>query len=235
MIPQLGADPSAPFPDPNEAMHSPDGLLAWGGDLDPVRLSNAYHHGIFPWFSDQQPILWWSPSTRCVLFPAELYISSRLKRVLRQQRFRVSADQAFDEVITGCALPRVSQDSTWITTSMIDAYNRLHRMGIGHSIEVWSGEDLVGGLYGLSIGRVFFGESMFSLVSDASKIAMVHLCRQLDLWGFTLLDCQVSNPHLKRMGAVDIPRESFLSILRASVNHAAPRASFAQTFGSKSG
>lgn len=228
MIPQLGADPSTPFPDPNEAMESPDGLLAWGGDLDPVRLNNAYHAGIFPWYSDQQPILWWSPSVRCVLFPADLYISSRLQRLLRQGKFRVTADQVFDEVIKGCAQPRADQDSTWITEAMIDAYNRMHRMGIGHSIEVWAGEQLVGGLYGLSIGRVFFGESMFSIVSDASKIAMAHLCHQLDVWEFGMLDCQVSNPHLERMGAINIPRKSFLSVLRENVDRAAPDISFNQ-------
>lgn len=228
MIPQLGTDPSDPFPDPGEAMESPDGLLAWGGDLDPVRLVNAYHRGIFPWYSEQQPILWWSPASRCVLFPADIYISKRLQRLLRQKKFRVTADTAFDEVIRGCALPRATQDSTWITPEMIEAYNRLHRMGVAHSIEVWSGDELAGGMYGLSIGRVFFAESMFSQVTDASKVAMVFLCRQLENWDFALMDCQVDNPHLERMGAVQIPRETFLSLLAKNVDRPAPEPGYQQ-------
>ena len=230
MIPQLGNEPSAPFPDPVNAMQLPDGLLAWGGDLDPVRLNNAYHRGIFPWFSDDQPILWWSPAKRCVLFPADIYRSKRLRRLIRQQIFQVSADRAFEQVIKGCALPRASQDSTWITNSMIDAYQRLHLLGIAHSIEVWRDEVLVGGLYGLSIGRVFFGESMFSLAVDASKIAMVYLCRQLQAWDFAMLDCQVTNPHLLSMGAVEIPRESFLSILATNVERRGPSVPWARAF-----
>ena len=230
VIPQLGVDPSTPFPDPMEALVSPDGLLAWGGDLDPVRLTNAYHRGIFPWYSEGQPILWWSPALRCVLFPADIYLSRRLHRLIRQQKYRVSADRAFEQVIQGCALPRAGQDLTWISPAMTEAYTRLHQMGIAHSIEIWAGDELVGGLYGLSIGRVFFGESMFSQVSDASKLAMAHLCRQLEGWEFAMLDCQVSNPHLVSMGAVEIPRKSFLSILAGNIGRSGPPVSYARAF-----
>ncbi len=218
MIPQLGHDPAADFPDPSSAMESPDGLLAWGGDLDPIRLVNAYHRGIFPWFSDDQPVLWWSPSSRCVLFPGDIHISRRLQRVIGQAKFRLSADRAFEQVIRGCALPRETQDSTWITKAMISAYCRLHKMGIAHSVEVWHGENLAGGIYGLSIGKVFFGESMFSCERDASKVALAGLCETLKAHDFAMLDCQITNPHLVSMGAVGIPRESFLSILSANVD-----------------
>lgn len=217
MIPQLGTDPSSPFPDPADALISPDGLLAWGGDLDPVRLTNAYYQGIFPWYSGDQPILWWSPSQRCVIRPGAVHVSRRLRRVLRRGEFTVSADRAFREVITACSQPRKSQESTWITPSMIEAYTRLHRMGIAHSIEVWFGNELQGGLYGLAFGRVFFGESMFSAATDASKIALVALCRQLRDWQYALLDCQVSNPHLETMGAVLVDRSVFLRTLKEHI------------------
>ncbi len=230
MIPQLGADPAAEFPDPSLAMESPDGLLAWGGDLDPVRLGNAYHNGIFPWYSDDQPILWWSPSARCVLFPQDVHVSRRLQRQVTQRKFRLSADCAFEEVIEGCALPRETQDSTWITLGMIEAYCRMYRMGIAHSIEVWEDDELAGGIYGLSFGKVFFGESMFSRARDASKVALACLCRQLENWGFAMLDCQVSNPHLQSMGAIDIPRETFLSILAANVDLPAGHIPFSKAF-----
>ncbi len=218
MIPRLGTDPASPFPDPESALAEPDGLLAWGGDLDPVRLTNAYHEGIFPWYSEDQPILWWCPSQRCVLVPDRVHVSRRLQRVLRRGEFRVTADTDFAGVVEGCALPRKSQESTWITPAMAEAYLRLHRIGIAHSIEVWHGERLAGGLYGLALGSMFFGESMFSLAADASKVALVTLCRQLHAWNFALLDCQVSNPHLGRMGAVEISRSKFLRILAESVD-----------------
>jgi len=230
MIPQLAADPAAAFPAPETAMESPDGLLAWGGDLDPVRLGNAYHSGIFPWYSDDQPILWWSPSTRCVLFPSEIYVSRRLQRLIAQQKYHLTADQAFEKVIHGCALPRANQDATWITNEMVDAYCRLHRMGIAHSVEAWHGSDLVGGIYGLSLGKVFVGESMFSQARDASKVALVGLCRQLERCDFAMLDCQISNPHLLSMGATEIPREAFLSMLAANVDQRAGQNPFSQGF-----
>ena len=230
MIPQLAADPASAFPDPESAMESPDGLLAWGGDLDPVRIGNAYHNGIFPWYSDDQPILWWSPSIRCVLFPHEVYVSRRLQRLIAQQKYRLSADRAFEDVIRGCALPRPSQDSTWITDEMIEAYCRLHRMGIAHSVEVWDGNKLVGGIYGLSLGKVFFGESMFSKARDASKVALAGLCKELERCNFAMLDCQVSNPHLLSMGATEIARETFLSMLSANVDKSNGQGLFSQGF-----
>ena len=234
MIPQLGTDPASGFPDPGEALTHPDGLLAWGGDLDPVRLVEAYHRGIFPWYSDEQPILWWSPSRRCVFRPECVHVSKRLQRTIDQGKFVITADQAFDQVIRGCALPRKTQDSTWIMPEMIDAYRRLHRMGIAHSIEAWHEGELAGGLYGLSLGRVFFGESMFSLVRDASKVVIVRLCRQLQQWGFALLDCQLNNAHLLSLGAIEISRDEFLNTLRVQGEAPPPAETFAQAFGSAS-
>jgi len=230
MITQLGTDPGAPFPPVENALDSPDGLLAWGGDLEPVRLVNAYHHGIFPWYSEDQPILWWSPLERCVLFPQDVHISRRLARVLRQQKFTVTADRAFDDVIAGCALPRKTQETTWITPEMIKAYVKLHEMEIAHSIEVWAEGVLQGGLYGLSFGRIFIGESMFSVASDASKVALVALCRQLQRWRFEILDCQIVNPHLSGMGAFRIHRNRFLEILERNIRLDGPQGSWAQKF-----
>lgn len=233
MIPQLGADPAAPFPDTAEALANPDGLLAWGGDLDPVRLVNAYHQGIFPWYSDGQPILWWSPSRRCIFRPQHLQVSRRLQRTINQGKFTITADQAFEQVIAGCALPRKTQDSTWIMPEMIDAYCRLYRMGIAHSIEAWRDGELAGGLYGMSLGRVFFGESMFSRVRDASKVVIARLCRQLHDWGYAMFDCQLSNPHLLSLGAVEIPRERFLATLRSCSEIPGPKETFKQAFGGR--
>lgn len=231
MIPQLGSDPGAPFPDPSSALAHPDGLLAWGGDLSPQRLLNAYCKGIFPWYSGDQPILWWSPSRRCVLFPAKIHVSRRLRRTLRQGRYGVTADRAFEQVVHGCALPREGQDTTWITPEMIDAYCRMHYLGHAHSVEVWRDDELVGGIYGLCIGRVFFGESMFSLAPDASKVAMARLCEKLAERESALLDCQVGNPHLERMGAVEIPRDDFLAIVAAQTAHGGAPWSWDRVFG----
>jgi leucyl/phenylalanyl-tRNA--protein transferase len=221
MIPRLGSDPASPFPDPDTALAEPDGLLAWGGDLDPLRLTNAYRQGIFPWYSQEQPILWWCPAQRCVLFPAEVHVSRRFRRTLRRAEFNVTADTAFARVVAACALPREAQDSTWITPAMAEAYTRLHHLGIAHSIEVWRGDELAGGLYGLALGRLFFGESMFSRLTDASKVALVALCRRLVAWDYALLDCQLTNPHLESMGAVSIERAHFLAILRRHVDRQA--------------
>ena len=167
---------------------------------------------------------------RCVLFPEQVHVSRRLQRLLRQQKYQLSADHAFGKVVEGCALPRKNQDSTWITSRMMTAYKRLYHMGIAHSIEVWEDGELVGGLYGLALGRIFFGESMFSVARDASKIALIRLCAQLVNWDFAVLDCQVSNPHLERLGAVEIPRSSFLSILKTNVDRPGPGTSFRQAF-----
>ncbi len=207
-------DTSLHFPDPGLALRDPDGLLAIGGDLSPERILSAYRQGIFPWYSDGQPILWWSPDPRTVLFPAHLKISRSLRKTLRKRNFRVTLDQAFDEVIAACAQPRPGSSGTWITTGMSQAYTLLHRAGRAHSVEAWLDDELAGGLYGISIGRVFFGESMFSHRPDASKVAFVHLVHQLESWGFPLLDCQVYSQHLASLGAEEINRTAFLRRLQ---------------------
>jgi len=207
-------DPPASFPDIETAFEVPDGLLAAGGDLSPERLIFAYRHGIFPWYDDGQPILWWSPDPRCVLRPHEFHVSRRLRRALPRCNFDVSFNQAFAEVITACAEDRNGQQGTWITAEMISAYTKLHRQGWAHSIEIWHQGRLEGGLYGLSIGRVFFGESMFSRQSNASKAAMLALCRHLVSHDFEILDCQVESPHLISLGASLMPRPRFAAILR---------------------
>ena len=213
MIPVLSADPESAFPSTDLALEYPEGLLAMGGDLSPTRLVNAYRHGIFPWYSEEQPILWWSPVPRCVIYPEDVHISRRLRRRYNQGQFSLTADVAFAEVIEACAAPRRDHDGTWITDEMLMAYIRLHELGIAHSVEVWDEDKLAGGIYGLALGRMFFGESMFSRQEDASKIALVALCRQLHQWGYTLLDCQVSNPHLLSMGAKEITRNEFHKFL----------------------
>ena len=185
------ANPAAPFPPVELALREPDGLLAVGGGLEPERLLNAYRHGIFPWYSEGQPILWWSPDPRTLLFPWQLKVSRSLAKTLRQQRFQISLDTDFAGVIRGCAEPRRDEPGTWITAEIRQAYERLHQLGLAHSVETWRDGRLVGGLYGVALGRAFFGESMFSRVSDASKVAFVHLVRQLAAWDFALIDCQV--------------------------------------------
>lgn len=206
------SDP-ARFPDPAYALEEPNGLLAVGGDLSPARLLNAYRQGIFPWYSDEQPILWWSPAPRAVLFPEDLIVRRSLQKRLRNGGFTVSFDQAFAQVMQGCSEARHGQDGTWITNQMQQAYQHLHRLGFAHSVEVWQQGKLVGGLYGVSLGQVFFGESMFSRVADASKIALVHLVKRLKSWDFALIDCQVTTDHLLSLGAVEISRELFLDQL----------------------
>jgi leucyl/phenylalanyl-tRNA--protein transferase len=215
MIPWLG--PRDPFPPVDSALTDPNGLLAAGADLSPERLVDAYARGIFPWFNDDDPILWWSPDPRMVLFTGELHVSRSLRRVIAAGELRVTADTAFAAVMRGCAEPRAEQDGTWITGEMTAAYTVLAERGIAHSIEVWRGDALVGGLYGIALGRMFFGESMFSRVSNASKVALVHLVRQLAAWGFELIDCQMSTGHLASLGARDIPRSEFLGYLQRLV------------------
>ncbi len=200
------------FPDPQLA--EPDGLLAAGGDLSAERLLAANAAGIFPWYSEGLPILWWSPDPRLVLFPAELHVSRSLRRTLRAGRFQVRADTAFEQVIRRCAEQRrPGQDGTWITPEMIQAYSRLHRRGVAHSFEAWDGEGLAGGLYGVSLGAAFFGESMFADRPDASKVAFVSSVEWLAARGFDLVDCQVRTAHLERFGAREIPRREFLDRL----------------------
>ena len=205
------------FPPVEQA--SPDGLLAVGGDLRPERLLEAYQHGIFPWYSDDQPILWWSPDPRTVLFPDKLHISRSLKRSLRPGLFSVTLDRCFRDVMQQCAGPRPQypDGGTWITADMLEAYTRLHEQGYAHSVETWKDGQLVGGLYGVAIGGVFFAESMFTRASDASKVALVSLVRQLQTWGFRLMDCQQSSPHVTALGAEAIPRRDFLNHLAAAI------------------
>jgi len=209
----LSGDPGFP---PAEAAN-PDGLLAVGGDLSPERLVVAYQNGIFPWFGSHDPILWWSPNPRLVLYPDELHVSKSLAKVLRQGRFSVTFDRAFADVIQGCGDCR-RDGGTWIVPAMVRAYHRLHQMGLVHSVEVWDGRKLAGGLYGVSLGRCFFGESMFSCRPNASKIALAHLVAFLKDHHFHLIDCQVTSNHLKRMGAREISRRRFLRELHHAIN-----------------
>jgi leucyl/phenylalanyl-tRNA--protein transferase len=218
-LPRLGDEPDAPFPRTRDALDLPNGLLAWGGDLHPQRLLAAYRAGIFPWYSEGQPLLWWSPAPRCVIFPDQVHLSRRTRRRYNSGRYRLTADCAFAQVLAACAGPRAHDAGTWLTADMQQAYAELHRMGYGHSVEVWQGETLCGGIYGLAMGSVFFGESMFSQCTDASKIALVALCRQLEAWNYGLLDCQVGNPHLFRMGAVEIGRRTFEHWLGDLLSH----------------
>jgi leucyl/phenylalanyl-tRNA---protein transferase len=205
------------FPPVSQA--SPEGLLAVGGDLRPERLLEGYRHGIFPWYSGDQPILWWSPNPRTVLFPDKLHISRSLKRSLRPGLFNVTLDRCFRDVMQHCAGPRPQypDGGTWITAEMLEAYTRLHELGYAHSVETWQEGRLVGGLYGVALGGVFFAESMFTRVSDASKVALVSLVRQLQAWGFSLMDCQQSSPHVLALGAEAIPRLEFLDHLAAAL------------------
>jgi leucyl/phenylalanyl-tRNA--protein transferase len=195
-------------------MRAPNGLLAAGGDLAVDRLLYAYEHTIFPWFDTGQPILWWSPDPRCILRPDGLHVTRRFRRAVRNASFRISFNKAFQDVITGCGGARKSGTATWITSGMVSAYSELHSGGWAHSVEVWQDDQLVGGLYGVAIGRAFFGESMFSRVSNASKVAVLALCRQLLEHGFVVLDCQVPSPHLMSLGAVLISRAEFASLLQ---------------------
>ena len=218
MIPFL--DPDEPFPPVTRALREPNGLLAAGADLSPERLIDAYAHGIFPWFGEEDPVLWWSPDPRMVLHPPDVHVSRSLRRTIRSGRIRVTLDTCFREIMEGCAEPRPDQDGTWITEEMTEAYHRLFALGHAHSVEAWTGDRLVGGLYGVAIGRMFFGESMFSRVTDASKVALVALARQLDRWGFPCVDCQMSTGHLSSLGAREIPRAEFLRQVRRLVQEA---------------
>lgn len=200
---------------PPVEMASPEGVVAAGGDLRPERLLLAYRSGIFPWFEEGSPILWWSPDPRMVLYPGELRVKKSMKQFMRNTSMRVTRDRAFEQVIRECALiPRPGQEGTWITSGMIEAYIRLHQMGIACSVEVWEGDELVGGLYGIDLGHVFCGESMFSKRSNASKLAFITLVQQLEKEQYELVDCQVYTEHLASLGAREIPREVFMSILK---------------------
>lgn len=211
--------PETQFPSPDTA--SEEGLVAVGGDITTVRVLSAYRQGIFPWYSEDQPVLWWSPEPRAILYPDRIKISRSLKKTLRKKGFQVTADQAFSEVIEACAGPRIQSPGggTWITDEMKQTYTHLHQLGYGHSIEIWRAEKLVGGLYGLSLGSAFFGESMFSHTPDASKIALVHLAKYALNNGIAFIDCQLPTEHLTSMGAVNISRKEYLSILQEAIKH----------------
>jgi leucyl/phenylalanyl-tRNA--protein transferase len=216
------------FPPPHLA--SRDGLLAVGGDLRQERLILAYKMGIFPWFSDGDPILWWSPDPRLVLYPSEIKISKTLNKIIKKNVFNVTMDMAFDEVINQCAQARLQKkQGTWIVKDMIDAYCKLHKSGFAHSMEVWQQGELAGGLYGVSLGKCFFGESMFTRVSNASNVALVKLAKYLSELSFDLIDCQVATEHLIRFGAREIPRKLFLTQLETSLNAPTQRGNWEYT------
>jgi len=205
-------DPATPqrFPDPDRALRDPNGLLAFGGDLSPARLLAAYGQGIFPWYGEGEPILWWSPDPRCVFRTESLRVNRSLRRRLRGKPWRISVDSAFEAVIRACAAPREDRGGTWLVPAMIDAYIALHRLGHAHSVEVWAGNRLVGGVYGVAVGSLFCGESMFSAESGGSKLALMALAALLRSWGWPLIDTQVANAHTLSLGAEEIPRESYL-------------------------
>ena len=221
MIPWLEAD--TPFPPVQSALKTPNGLLAAGGDLSPRRLLDGYRHGIFPWFSEGDPILWWSPDPRMTLIPEEIKISRSLAKTLRNRAYEVRFDHGFADVMAGCASPRKGENGfergTWIIDSMRAAYEELHRMGYAHSVETWIDGRLAGGLYGVALGRVFFGESMFSVERDTSKIALVALAEHLKSSGFGLIDCQMHTPHLESLGARELPRPRFLRKLEELIHY----------------
>ena len=216
-------DPPGHFPDPEAALRDPQGLLAAGGDLSVPRLLSAYSRGIFPWYAQQQPILWWSPDPRMVLFPAEFKCSRSLSKTLRNGPYRTTFDEDFGATIRACAEPRSSGTGTWLDPAMIRAYERLHAAGFAHSVETWRDGELVGGLYGVHLGRVFFGESMFSRARDASKVALARLVAECPARAIELIDCQVASGHLHSLGAREIPRREFTQLLRRWVKPPDPQ------------
>ncbi|RDS80406.1 leucyl/phenylalanyl-tRNA--protein transferase [Dyella monticola] len=209
-LPRLDDHATDRFPDPRSALLQPNGLLAFGGDLSPSRLLTAYAHGIFPWFNEGEPILWWSPDPRCVFHTDHLRPNRSLRRALKGTLWHISVDRAFGRVMEACAAPRTGQSGTWISPAMIDAYSALHEAGYAHSVEVWDEDRLVGGVYGVSLGHLFCGESMFSACSGGSKLALYALAALLREWEFPLIDAQVSNDHLLGLGALEMPRAAFL-------------------------
>ncbi|MCP4320293.1 MAG: leucyl/phenylalanyl-tRNA--protein transferase [Alteromonadales bacterium] len=211
-LPQLGEDASY-FPNIDEALAEPDGLLAMGGDLSPQRIISAYRNGIFPWFSEGEPLLWWSPSERATICPGNVHISKSMKRFINKNHMSITLNHSFSEVITACAKPRVTQAETWITNEMIDAYIKLHKLGLAHSIEVWFEDELVGGLYGICVGQTFCGESMFSQMNNSSKLAFIALNQHFQANGGKLIDCQMQTEHLKSLGVNALSRADFKSNL----------------------
>ncbi|MFA5984186.1 MAG: leucyl/phenylalanyl-tRNA--protein transferase [Methylococcaceae bacterium] len=206
-------NPQQSFPPLSYALEEPNGLIAIGGCLSPARLLNAYRHGIFPWYNPGEPILWWSPNPRLVMYPDKIRISHSLAKTLRKQLFNITFDQAFSEVISACAQTRISTGGTWISPEIHHAYTKLHELGIAHSVEAWNNGKLVGGLYGIALGQIFFGESMFHSQTNASKVAYATLVERLRLWGYQLIDCQVHTQHLASLGAEEIERDHFIRLL----------------------
>ncbi len=219
MLPWINA--SDTFPHPSQALTDPNGLLCAGRDLSATLVLRAYERGIYPWYSDEQPVLWWSPDPRMVMYPQRFILHRSLRKTLKNIDYEIRVDTSFETVMRACADPRPDQEGTWISEAVIDAYCGLHRAGFAHSVETWMDGELVGGLYGVALGRVFFGESMFMRRTDASKIAFAHLVAQLSRWGFELIDCQQQTPHLASMGAAPISREKFLCELERLVHSAA--------------
>ena len=217
MIPWLRGD--APFPPVSKALKSPNGLLCAGGDLSAQRIVQAYSHGIFPWYSEGDPILWWSPDPRMVLFPDELKVSRSLRKSLARGIYETRFDTAFRDVIEACAAPRDGQAGTWIVAEMVEAYVRLHELGFAHSVESWHEGRLVGGLYGMALGQAFFGESMFARAPDASKVALVQLVERLRAEGCGVIDCQQATAHLASLGAREIPRKAFAQLVQESIQY----------------
>ena len=220
MIPFLG--PADPFPPVEHALDNPEGLLAAGGSLTMKRLVEAYRCGIFPWFNEGDPILWWSPDPRTVLRPSKVHISHSLKKRLRKPTYFVTLDRAFPRVLDGCAAPRPGDNGTWLSPAMRRAYAALHNAGLAHSVEVWMDGELAGGIYGVALGRMFFGESMFARRTDASKIGIVVLAAQLDRWEFPMIDCQLETAHLMSLGAEHLPRRKFVTEIDRLVREPAP-------------
>ncbi len=207
---RLGNEPI--FPPPNLAEE--DGLLAVGGELNSAFIIEAYARGIFPWFNIEEPILWWSPNPRSVIFVKDIHISKTMKKILKKSEYSVSLDRDFEGVIGNC---RNTREETWITDGIEDAYRELYKRGVAHSVEVWHGKELIGGLYGIALGKVFYGESMFSKEANSSKLALIKLCNYLEKLGFRMIDCQIHNNHLESMGAIEIPRDKFLNILNEDI------------------
>jgi leucyl/phenylalanyl-tRNA--protein transferase len=231
-IPILRAGSNEAFPDVATALVEPNGLLAAGGDLSPQRLLTAYRHGIFPWYSRGEPILWWSPDPRMVFHTNRIHVSTKLRRFLRDCDWTIRIDGDFSAVMRACAAPRPKQPTTWITQAMFDAYCRLHQLGHAHSFEVYADDDLVGGIYGIAVGRMFFGESMFSARTNGSKVALLALCRSLHEWEFPLLDAQVRSEHLASLGATEIPRTEFVLKVERLTALPGPSRSWRERFAS---
>lgn len=206
------------FPEITDALNNPNGLLAIGGDLSEARLLSAYQKGIFPWYNEGQPILWWSPNPRCILKPNKIHISHSLKKCLRKNQYQITYNKNFANVINQCSVNRNKDNDTWLTTDMKKAFINLHKLGYAHSVECWHNNKLIGGLYGIAMGKIFFGESMFSRISNASKITLVHLAKRLDEMNFQLIDCQINSKHLQTLGAQLITRKQFTKFLKDFCN-----------------